>query len=207
MKLSPKLRAETTPIVPIAGTHGALRGTSAWFRPGSPFLTYAATEFALTHARPNRPFQWSTDLDLFTSNHRDWQAGGAALAYYLEQLPFEHRNLIAHSHALQVVLYACAEHGLAIRRLVSVCSPIRKDMNATAERAAKWMGGWLHVHTDSSDWTQILGSLFDGQFGIHRAAPHATRNQSIAGVGHSGLLEDPERFPLWRTYELAAFLR
>jgi hypothetical protein len=96
-----------------------------------------------------------------------------------------------------VVLYACADHDLKVGTLISVGSPVRKDMMCVAKRARGNIGTWIHVHSDGSDRWQWFGELFDGHFGIVREHPLADRNDSVPGVGHGNLLRQPQHFHYW----------
>lgn len=195
-----------TKIVPIHGTFSAKRfNPGAWYREGSPLhgvLKAAGYEYV----NPTDPFEWSSDLDgaWIRRDHGDWEAGGKALRWYLHDIPFEDRNLLTHSHGLQVSLYAAAA-GTQIRSLISITGPVRGDMEDVTKAAINNIGPWLHVYTDKSDLIQLLGSLFDGKFGIHRKAPFADVNLKIPKVGHSGLLSDPQKIPLLLTDVLPFF--
>ena len=157
------------------------------------------------------PFVWSTDVDgaslwsLFGRDdpHNDWQAGAWALGYYLKGVPYEDRNIIAHSHGGQVALYA-ARHGIKIRNLVTIATPVRKDMQGVAQAAASNIGSWTHVYSDWTDYMQLLGGLFDGQIAFNRRMPFAHKNIKVPHVGHSGLLNTPRHWGHWA--ELAQYL-
>jgi pimeloyl-ACP methyl ester carboxylesterase len=111
--------------VGVLGTHGwPEKGAEhEWWHPESPFAAWLRQR-GLTPARP-KPFVWSGDLQgvpLFGAG-KDWQAGAAALDYYLCSLP--HPPLvIAHSHGGAVALL-CAAGGRRIEALVTVGTPVR----------------------------------------------------------------------------------
>ena len=189
----------------VAGT-GSYRDDARvdWYCPLSPFARFLASQSlapAFHHWRSTpdlaqqAPFIWSTDLaGLPWTRTSTWAAGGTALAYFIEvtaDLRGKETAILAHSHALQVVLYACAEQGILVNQLISVGSPVRKDMQAIAARARPRINHWLHIHSDRSDHWQWFGELFDGHFGIVREHPLADRNDAVPGVGHSELLRDP----------------
>jgi hypothetical protein len=200
--------------LPIAGTWGWDRGgPTRWWEADSPFTAFMLGNGLQLVAGGEDPFIWSTDANGATpwnrGKHHDWKAGGLNLRRYCKPgpqgsdegahyVPYESRNFIAHSHGLQVVLYAAAA-GLRIHRLVSVSSPVRKDMAAVAAAARPNIGEWVHLASDRSDAVQWLGELFDGAFGIVREHPLADINVCIKKVGHSRLLEDPTAFPEWKT--------
>jgi hypothetical protein len=198
----------------VPGTHG-WRGqlTGEWWCPDSEFWDFLRARGFRPIGGMSYPFAWSTDLNghrfwrrLLGSNdwHSDWEAGGRALYYYLRPYndlddrytPIDERNIVAHSHGLQVVLKACAM-GLKINSLISVMSPVREDMRADAMLARPNIARWLCLHSDHSDATQRRGSWFDGALGVVRAHPLADRAVSMPGMGHSKVIRDPECFDLW----------
>lgn len=190
----------TLSLLPIAGTHANNGGQ--WWQPGSPFLAYMADHGIRFEGY--EPFEWSCDLDgvfwELSRRHRDWRAGGKALRYYLggAYLPVTPDVVMAHSHGLQVALYAASE-GVQIPVLVSIMSPVREDMRRVAEAARPNISWWLHLYTPK-DWTQRLGTWFDGKWGAGRQHPLADVNMPIHGVEHGSLVSDPRRFPLWDVY-------
>jgi hypothetical protein len=182
-----------------------------WYTPTSPFARFLASQSlapAFEHWRDTSdltrqaPFIWSTSLAgiPLISRKATWSAAGTALAYFIAvtaDVRGAQTAVIAHSHGLQVVLYACAERGIKIAQLISVGSPVRKDMEPIAQRARPLIGHWLHIHSDRSDQWQWFGELFNGHFGIVRAHPLANRNDAVARVGHSQLLRDPACQSYW----------
>lgn len=223
----------TTFYVPVQGTWSLYDkdGKPQWWRPESEFSKFMLSK-GLRILRPDDPFYWSTDVNGTkfwnrwfgdsTKDHGDWIAGGAALRYYLDrpcikcgwhQEQVRHRNLIAHSHGLQVVLYACAQ-GLRVRRLISVGSPIRADMfegeNSVAKKALKNIDGWLHIHDNTlTDRMQIFGEFGDGEFfGQSREVPFGTVvNDGLDKIGHSQILWTPEKIKLWEDRGWIDFLK
>jgi hypothetical protein len=196
-----------TSLITVPGTHARRRGPLDMWWTNSKF-TDRLKDHAIEPWRLEDPFNWSTDLDgtPWTGAHYDWQAGGDALRYYMLGTDFEQRNILTHSHGLQVALYAAAS-GQHIRRLISVTGPVRKDMEKITELARPHIDKWLHIHTDGSDWVQLLGAVFDGHIGIHREQPLADINDSVKGVGHSGLLIEPEHFWHWSARGWFDFLK
>lgn len=194
------------------GTHG-FRGEEIldrkqWYHPDSDFVHYMNEEGEGDYLFPLEPFIWSSDLDglaaLDEGHHTDWIAGGYALRDHLQPIaapdavPLPHRNIIAHSHGLQVVAYALARAGLRINTLVTVGSPIRADMEAAYKRMRANVNYWLHLYSDETDHMQWFGELGDGHIGIQRTTPYADSNQFTAGVGHSDILFVPKDFHLWK---------
>lgn len=191
----------------VAGT-GSWRDDGAvdWYCPGHAFGAFLRAEGVEPlydgDGDACRPFIWSTDLAglPFFTNRKDWAAGGAALAYFIKscrRLPGARTALIVHSHGLQVAAYAAAEHGLKVDTLISVGSPIRKDLTAPYEALRHQTRFWLHIHSDWSDRWQWFGELFDGHFGIVRESALADRNDFVPKVGHSEILREPAQFHHW----------
>jgi hypothetical protein len=201
-----------TPWVGVPGTWGNHREDGRWWEPGSPLAEHLRS-LGLAPLRSD-PFVWSTDLNggffsLFRprkAKHSDWLAGGAALTYYLRNTRLEDRNIIAHSHGLQVVLYACGFYKLEINSLVSVSGPVREDMTEVSRIARPRIGYWTHVHSPG-DRTQWFGEWFDGSLGVVRKHPLADLNVGVKGVGHSDLLKDPAAFGDWASLIVPAFTK
>ena len=195
----------------VAGT-GSWKGENDtdWYCPGHPFGEYLQSKgVGPTYAWGTRnggltaaPFVWSTGLAgiPWLTNKKEWQAGGAALAYFIastHRIPGDQTAVIAHSHGLQIVLYACAYYDLRIQALISVGSPVREDMKPIASAARPKIDGWLHLHSDGTDRWQWFGELFDGHLGIVREHPLADSNDLVPGVSHSKLLRNPDLYHLW----------
>ncbi len=211
--------------VPVPGTW-AFRATPSaddWYHPSSALSIYF-TDRALFQIGSSRPFEWTTDpngwrpwrrwFGVGDSDHRDWLVAGRNLYAWLrppvtdsdDYVKLADRNIIAHSHALQVALYACAS-GLKINKLISLAGPVRDDMRAIAAAARPNIGRWIHVHSDKSDRTQWLGEWGDGVLRIVRAHPLADMNIAIPRVGHSDMLHKTDAFHWWEEAGLVAFLR
>lgn len=202
-----------TIYIPVHGTWAIDEGELAWWKAKSEFSQYARRfnmfQFA---SATGHPFYWTSDLNgvsynFLSKNQKktDWLSGGYALIYYLQNtLPHE-RNIIAHSHGLQVVLFACA-HGLKINNLISVCSPIRDDMNLISTIARPNIKNWLHIY-DSSDRIQFLGQFGDGRLFGSRTSKFADENQRLAGINHSDVLKVGAQMDLWSKYGWFDFLR
>lgn len=192
-----------TRVVLVAGTHGLEGPTGQWWWPTSPFAQFLGQHDISLVA--SDPFEWSTGLNGVVGQPMDWVAGGTNLRQYLvpplcpdRRVPGAEVNLIAHSHGLQVVLYA-AQMGLKINRLISVCSPVRWDVMRSCPEARANIKSWLHLFSDETDYMQVLGEFFDqGHFGIVRRHPWADANAFIGpGLGHGDILRDPANFHLW----------
>lgn len=190
-------------LIPGTGSW-AHDGRCDWYCPGHPFGQFLTYQGVAPLYDGDRPFIWSTDLNgvpwLRDRRFVDWAAGGAALNYFVREdlrQPGAATALIAHSHALQVVLFACAEHDLKVDTLISMGSPVRQDMMPVAQRARPNIARWLHVHSDHSDRWQWFGELFDEHVGIVREHPLADVNDFVPKVGHSELLRDPQQYHWW----------
>lgn len=203
-----------TRFLPLAGTHGwsgAPRGN--WHQWPSPWLQFMEARGFVPYNR-DEPFEWDTDLGGLFGRRKlaGWHAWGLSLRHYL--LGPQHfsppcgvdTRIVAHSHAAQLVAYA-AQAGLRIERLVTIGSPVRRDMEPVWANARKNIGRWTHVYSDWTDRWQLLGQAFDGTFGIAREMPLADDNVRLPGVGHSGLLTRPEHFGLWEDMALLEDLR
>jgi pimeloyl-ACP methyl ester carboxylesterase len=189
----------TPRLVLVEGTWGG-----AWARPGTPFREFLHNHGVDVLARTQF---WSGDVSgvpsLWASQkHSDWKAGAIALALYLDRLPYECRNVIAHSHGGNVALYAAAREGIALRRLITVCTPERGDMQDVAKQARDRITYWAAVGSldGTVDWWRRLGQLFDGEMGWQYLQPHADINHRLHDIGHSKLLTDARKFSLWAPY-------
>ena len=214
------------PLVCVPGTW-AWRGQNtrnAWYQAGSPWVTFMEAHGYKVLSK-DRPFVWTTQLAgiPFLTGKRDWEAGGANLWAYLDPaikdygvgLRTGERNLVAHSHGLQVVLYACAA-GCRINTLISVGSPIREDMKDVAIAARHNIHTWVHLYGGHKDRWQWLGELFDGKLGVVRRAAwerdgkiavQADCSVQIDDIGHSDLLCNPAQFHNWTDVVVQSYIR
>lgn len=170
------------------------------------------------------PFIWTTDLGgtsfwrrwpiwrgkvSLTRDHRDWIAGGAALRWYLQlnSLAFSDINIIAHSHGLQVVAYAC-DQGLRVNHLITVGSPIRKDMRHHYQMMRDGcVRRWLHIYDGNNDRIQWAGQIGDGSFTGRLNNKFARFNHPLKNIEHSRVLSDPEAFHFWKDMFWIDFLK
>lgn len=191
-------------VLLVQGTHSYGRSTELqWWQCGSPFCEFLKAEgFEIIGAPPDEPYFWDTDLDgvgLFgrARRHASWIDAGDKLALYVRHLMRARRirladvNIIAHSHGLQPVAYACARFGLEINSLLSISSPPRADLRETYLAALPRIRRWRHVYSDGGDRLQWLGTLFDGHRGIVRKINlPGVLNVHVPRVAHSRLLND-----------------
>jgi hypothetical protein len=189
-------------VILVPGTWG---GKNDWSCEGSPFRRYLETRgFNAIQFRG-----WSGDVDglydpLENGSHSDWRAGGWALRYLLARDP---HPIIGHSHAGQVIAYCAAETRTPISALVTVCTPVRKDMEPSYREASLNIGHWRHVYASGWDLLQRAGELFDGHIGWVRQMAEAHDNVGIPKIGHSRLFDDPAQFHWWEDAGLLDVLR
>ena len=198
----------TTPVILVHGTWG-LKQT--WWKPSSAFAAgLVASGLGLASAEP---FRWSGNLggvedytpgdpeDPADDVSVDWTVEAIHLRDYarLANVYFGRPSdaevsLVAHSHGGQVAILAIAHAGLNVRHLVTVATPVRKDLagwQIGAQAAIK--GSWLHLYGDWWRDSMIrLGELFDGNIGWKMKMPEAL-NIYVKGRGHSDLI-DPKLF-------------
>jgi pimeloyl-ACP methyl ester carboxylesterase len=190
--------------ITIAGTFGA-KHEQDWYHPDSDF-----SKFLLKHgcqqleANPIKRYMWSTEVDGINSDNNTWDAAGRALAHYIAPpllnaslVKPENTYIVAHSHGGNVVAYACGKYGLKVNGLITVGTPIRKDLHDVYKAALPNISRHLHLYAGWRDYWQVWGALFDGRFGIHRKHPFATRNCKVPKGDHGSVLRDQEFFPLW----------
>lgn len=190
--------------IAIAGTWGANK-SGDWFNAGSPFNNMLAENGAeLLVTNPLNRYMWSTDVDGIDGEDNTWDAAGRALAHYIvppllgkSLVKPEDTFLIAHSHGGNVVAYACGKYGLKVNGLITIGTPVRKELYPIYADAASNITRHLHLYAGWKDYMQVLGALFDGRFGIHRKHPYATRNEKMP-QGHGDMLRKTELFPLWK---------
>jgi hypothetical protein len=187
-------------IVPVAGTH-AFRG-GWWKDPTHPWaVMMAANGFILQRRKDGSAYRWSTALDGLFRLNDDWEAAADSLGDFLDLcVPYEHRNLAAHSHGGQPSIILAAR-GFPIRSLVTVGTPVRDDVPAAeAARQIQSRGGlWIHVYDLKRDWTQWLGSVGDGELRNRRRfnIPSVV-NDGIPDIDHSGVFEKPLGRGYWK---------
>ncbi|MBI4251007.1 MAG: hypothetical protein HY618_00975 [Candidatus Tectomicrobia bacterium] len=176
------------PTVLVAGTWGGFNAGD-WWRPGSPFAREAGRNGVRLLA-PDDPFRWSTRLDGIIGDNGEWELSGEVLKWYCHaKAPGEPVNLIAHSHGGQVAAYAAAR-GLRVSTLITIATPVRRDMEPVYSRASGSISGrWVHIHTGRRDRWQWLGGLGDGLLGVRREMPAPARNVLEPGRDHTSLLD------------------
>jgi hypothetical protein len=215
--------------IPVAGTSGWAddsaklaqygRNEVRWWQDSYLYYFLKAEGFNVPNVKD--PYIWTTDLGgtsfwrrwaiwkgkiSLTRDHRDWIAGGAALRWYIKghNLDDSDVNIIAHSHGLQVVAYA-SEQGLKINHLISVGSPVRRDMEEVYKRMN--VRRWLHIFDGNNDRIQWAGQLGDGFLSRRLKNSYANFNHPLPNIEHSRVLSDPDAFHYWKDMFWLDFLR
>ncbi|MDP3909921.1 MAG: hypothetical protein Q8Q14_05985 [Gemmatimonadales bacterium] len=193
----------------IGGTHSF--GREDWHDENSPFARDVLAPAGIEVVAPDgRPYLWSGALDGVIGSNTKWESAGYhLLAYAVPPLAPEHRIpsaeliVIAHSHAGQAAAYAFA-YGLK-GTLVTIGTPVRKDMQPVWGDAHRNISRHLHLYS-KRDWWQLFGAIGDGVLGILRTFPEPTRNDEMP-KGHGDVLRDVALFPLWQERGWVAFIR
>lgn len=203
--------------VPVTAVQGTWGWRWRWWQDGSEFWRCLAPH-GLVPARilDGKPFEWETGLgsSLFfwrrwgwgDKGVEAWRYAGIALAYYLAHLPYEDRVVVGHSHGGQPALF-CAAEGVPIKRLLTIGTPVRADMQDVIRRARPNLGTWWHVASLEQDWTAVWGRFGDGAIGGGRQFRAADMNILIPGIGHSELFLNQSAFHVWHDQQLIPFLR
>lgn len=167
-----------------------------WWERGSALTNHLQSSDLFLH--PRSPFEWSTALDGVPTrrNHRIWKGAAKHLVCHLEPVPLHERNIIAHSHGGQVVFYA-ASFGIKINNLITVGTPVRSDMESVVLHGLGNIGYWHHIYDSTTDFTSILGALFDRKLRIRHHFDLADSQNDVKGIGHSRILNDADYLHLW----------
>lgn len=203
-------------IVPVGGTWSE-GDDAAWWRPSSVWVANLGNA-GLELLDPLEPFEWSSKLAIDAGKDATWRTAGLALKWYCYSRESnadyrEKLTLVAHSHGGQVVAEALRA-GLRVKRIVTVGTPVRADMQDV------WTLARPHI---TQDWTQVfteeivrpldpsaqpyqeLGSLPLGPGGFTREFFQATRNVKVdPPTTHHGLMSSG--YP-WNDLDLWRFLR
>lgn len=180
--------------VALAGTHA---WGDSWIHADSDFGRMMTAEGFELLTMGGRAFRWSTALDGLLGADQDWEAAADALYFFLCRTPFEHRNVIAHSHSGQIALFLAAS-GLKLRTLTTVGTPVRDDV--PVQRAERYITLHQHIYDLHRDWWGWLGKFGDHELSLSRAFqdPHVL-NLPVANIRHAKILRDPEHVALWKT--------
>lgn len=189
-----------THYIPIHGTWDL--GNDAWWRHGSSFCELTA-RYGLVCEEQFETFYWSGLVDginlktvltlgLIRDQHETWDSAGLSLRNRLKLSELEGRNLIVHSHGLQVLAYS----NILVNNIISVGSPIREDMFPLYELLEKNSNSWLHIYDEIWDKIEFLGQIGDGKWFGSRNCPYAI-NHKLKKIGHSKILREEEYMKLW----------
>lgn len=189
-------------VVLVQGTRG---WSERWWQDRSPFVRFLAQHGIAPARVMRRPFRWTTAVDGWrfwerwfgsADDHRDWEACGDALTYFLAGLRYADRNVIAHSHGGQGAFYTAAR-GPRIRVLITVGTPARADMQAIIAAARPNIGTWWHICDRAFDLWGHAGELGDGAVSLDRTFVAADRNITLPRIGHTGVLTNERLFHHW----------
>ena len=162
-----------------------------WWKIGSPFASALAA-----HGFEPLSFAWNPALDGVLGPNADWMK--AADKLWAQSRNLQPVNLIAHSHGGQLPFYASARHGLNVRCLVTMATPVRADVPYSSARTK--IQRWIHIFGGVRDYTQILGSLAFFRFNVlRRRMKFADHNIKIPESGHDDLhtAETWSKYNLW----------
>lgn len=217
--------------IPVAGTNGWSddseilddygRNEVRWWQTSYFYYFMKKNGFDVPNSKD--PYVWTTDLQgvsfwrrwsVFNGkinkirDHRDWIAGGAALRWYIKSYGLEDTevSLIAHSHGLQVVAYAC-DQGIRVKNLISVGSPIRRDMEHLYKCIRNSTIRWLHISDGNNDRIQLAGQFGDGILSRRTFNKFANFNNPLPNISHTRILSDPNAFHYWVDLQWLEFLR
>lgn len=188
---------------------------TAWYNPTAEFARYHA-QFGIVHSCPDEPFTWDGRINgaqgwrrWFSNNtgdHLDWVTSGDALRWHSRARGVAD-IYYGHSHGGNVLGYACA-NGLRIKVLVTIATPVRKDMEAVWKLARPNIGYWIHLHAMGDDWMQLFGQIGDGIWSparqmiyrdkTGRVTVAADQNYGLPLIQHSRMVSDPTCMPMWK---------
>jgi hypothetical protein len=197
-----------------------LKVEAAWWRPGSAFIAMLKAH-DLSVLNEQEPFRWAGRLGGFddiappdamdayadSSAMVQWSMAGWALKWYISAMlpaPISQPevDVVAHSHGGQVAAFA-AIYGARFRRLVTVSTPVRRDMLRQRRVLREYTQRWLHFYCNT-DQTQAEGVIGDGELhglpsgdmlNLHRTMPEADQNVEVPTNDHSRMLyTDPDLF-------------
>lgn len=176
-------------IVLVSGTHGA-----KWSAPDTAFCRLLERHGIIVLR--DGP-EWSEAVDGLPSiygdrKHGQWIAGGYGFAKDAQDRPYSDTIYLAHSYGGNCCAYGIARPDCPpIRRLITVGTPNRADMEPVWREAKKKIGFHLHICDSTVPWIERIAQLFDGRVGNARPG-----NQSadlvafVPGMRHSRILDD-----------------
>ena len=172
--------------MPVQGTGGWSndRTRPGWWKYGHELHTYLYDELGIDYHYSADPFVWNTDVNGLrtlhllkkilrggkpTAKHADWISSARGLRFALDRVPLKDRNLVCHSHGGQLAFYAAEQDATTVLRLdndeplinflLTIGTPIRKDMFRVLRLGRKNIKTWYHVQDVDQDWVQWAGSV------------------------------------------------
>lgn len=188
---------EPTYYLPIGGTGHSSEG---WVVNNDDLFTLFMRARNFEPVRPKgQPWMWSGKLAVW--NDREWRLWANALQGVLSGIPFEQRNIFAHSHGGTIAIMAAA-NGAEIRTLTTFGTPNRRDIQAP--QAVTHIRYWQHIYDKDRDWMaslrrttrRTLGQLGDWSWSQDRSFAEVAglRRVPLEDISHSKLLRDPTCF-------------
>lgn len=193
-------------LIVVSGTWGA-----QWVQEGTPFRQMLARN-DVELIQP--PFEWSEDVSgipsFFTGGkHSDWKAAGFAFGLFMERIPFEDRIVLAHSYGGNCVAFGLiSAFAVPIRRLITIGTPYREDMEPVWRDARYQCGFHVHVCDPKPPMIERFAQVFDGRFSLKAQSGHPTADLivKIPKMKHSRVLDDPAFVRKWEIDENLLFL-
>jgi hypothetical protein len=172
-----------------------------WCHPRSRFAEAARAQ-GVRLASDDEPFLWTTDLEM-GGKLEEWWAGAAALAYYCRWLAggIAPVHIVAHSHGGQVAAMAVGRFGVPCDTLITLATPVRRDMQRHRRAARAYARRWIHVYSPE-DPVQLAGEVLSGgdptlrdlpEFGVENMKETMPEFAPLQRDAHSAL-HDPERW-------------
>lgn len=176
-------------------------GKKMWHHAGSPFSEYLK---GLGHEilfgynfKGERilPMEWDSNIGGFGGDYGKigWATLGSQIynwvvpsLCYDSRVSPEELLIINHSHGLQGSLFAF-DMGLK-GSMISICGPVRCDMEGVVASAKRNILNWVSLHSDSSDIIQIAGSDVRPWFPFRRAWEESDLTIQVDNAGHEGLI-------------------
>jgi hypothetical protein len=187
---------ELIPYIPVGGTRDSYSGPR-WYWPDQPHSLFMHG-LGYVNVRESKPLWPGATGGLIPGDgHRVWKFGAQYMSEQFADLPLRERNFIGLSHALQVMAYLAYRYDYQINSFLSVCGPVRKDMEPQYYALARQCKTWRHVYVADwwMDWTQILGSLFDGGARFRRSISiPGVIDTPLKQITHSNTVRDPKHF-------------
>lgn len=183
-------------FIPIAGTGGY---KDTWVREDSEFGRMMLAAGCQSIRTGDRSFRWSGALDGIEGDNAEWESFADSLFWFMRELPLEDRNVVAHSHAGQIVLILAAR-GFQFRSVTTVGTPCRDDI--PLKLAEDNILFHQHIYDLKLDLMGWLGQFGEGFKDLRKARSFGdprVLNIPVAGISHSKVLRDREHVGKWIT--------